>query len=299
MNAEMTNQKKLPKLRGLNNHHWWQTINEFAREKPVGFVAALIFGTMLLLAFIGPLITPYDPLTTDVLNKLQPPSWAHLFGTAHIGRDILSRLIAGARTAMLISVSASFIGASCGYIIGVVSGYLGGKIDLAIQRVMEVLMTFPMLILAIAIAAVLGGSILNLIVALTIPMLPGGNRVARSISLRIKQNTFIEAAQAVGVSQRRIIFNHVLPNTMAMFLITLTGALGGMVLAEASLSFLGLGIAAPAPAWGRELNESMRYFYSAPHVAIFPGIVISLAVFGASMFGDALRDKLDPKLRRL
>ncbi len=272
---------------------------DFARAKPLGAVAAVIFFLMLLIAIIGPFITPYDPLSTAVMERLQSPNPEHWFGTDHLGRDILSRLIAGTQTALLIAVTASFVGTTLGMLIGIFSGYIGGRFDLILQRFMDMIMAFPTLILAVAIVAVLGSSIPNVIIAIAVPMIPRANRIGRSVAMTVREFTFIEAARSVGVKEIRIIFRHVLPNCTAAYLIILTSALGMSILAEASLSFLGLGIAAPHPAWGRELYESMRYFYASPWTAIFPGLMISLAVFGANLFGDALRDIWDPRLKRL
>ena len=277
----------------------WIVIWNFAREKPLGAVAGAIFIITIILAIIGPWITPNDPLTTNIIDRLIPPCSTYWFGTDHIGRDILSRVIAGARTAILVSVTASFVGSTIGGFLGVISGYIGGRLDMVMQRIMDMIMAFPVLILAIVIVAVLGSSITNVIVAISFPMIPFANRIARAIAISVRGFVFIEAAQAVGVSQSRIILRHVLPNAVAAYLIILTGALGMSILAEASLSFLGLGVPAPHPAWGRDLYESMRHYYIAPWVAIFPGLAISLAVFSANLFGDALRDKLDPRLKRL
>lgn len=272
---------------------------DFAREKPLGAMTGFIFLVVILLAIIGPWVTPSDPITTNIMDKLTPPGSTYWFGTDHIGRDIFSRVIAGARTAIMISVISSFVGSTIGGLLGVISGYLGGRVDMVIQRIMDMIMAFPILILAIAIMAVLGSSITNVIIAISFPMIPRANRIARSIAVSVREFVFVEAAQAVGASQSRIIFRHILPNAVAAYIIVLTGALGMAILSEASLSFLGLGVPAPHPAWGRDLYESMRYYYMAWWTAIFPGLAISLAVFSANLFGDALRDKLDPRLKRL
>lgn len=272
---------------------------DFAREKPLGAMTGFIFLVVILLAIIGPWVTPSDPITTNIMDKLTPPGSTYWFGTDHIGRDIFSRVIAGARTAIMISVISSFVGSTIGGLLGVISGYLGGRVDMVIQRIMDMIMAFPILILAIAIMAVLGSSITNVIIDISFPMIPRANRIARSIAVSVREFVFVEAAQAVGASQSRIIFRHILPNAVAAYIIVLTGALGMAILSEASLSFLGLGVPAPHPAWGRDLYESMRYYYMAWWTAIFPGLAISLAVFSANLFGDALRDKLDPRLKRL
>jgi peptide/nickel transport system permease protein len=277
----------------------WRTIRSFARAKPLGMAAAIVFIIMIIVAIVGPWITPYDPLETNVRARLLAPSWEHLAGTDNLGRDVFSRLIDGTRIAILIGVTASFIGSTIGVLVGVISGYLGGKFDLYFQRVMDMIMAFPYLILAIAIMAVLGGSIQNVIFAIAFPMIPTGNRIARSIAISVREAAFIEAARSLGAKQVRIIFRHVLPNAIAAYLIVLTAALGASILSEASLSFLGLGVPPPHPSWGRALNEAMSYFYNAPWLAIFPGVAISLAVFSANLFGDALRDIWDPRLKRV
>jgi peptide/nickel transport system permease protein len=254
---------------------------------------------MMLVALSGPWIMPYDPLGTNVMQRLQGPSLQHLMGTDGVGRDILSRLIAGARTTLLIGVTSSFIGVTIGTIIGVVSGYLSGKADTVIQRFMDMIMAFPSLILAIAIMAVLGSSVMNVILAIAFPMIPRTNRVARSVALATREFSFVEAARAIGASETRIIYRHIIPNVVASYLIVLTMDLGMAILAEASLSFLGLGIPAPQPSWGRDLFDAMSQVAFYPWLGIFPGLAIALTVFGANMFGDALRDRWDPRLRQV
>jgi len=276
-----------------------RVIWQFAKEKPLGTIAGVMLLIIILIAIIGPYITPYDPLSVDVRARLQPPSADYWFGTDQLGRDVFSRVLVGARIAMLVGVIASVTGITIGTLIGIVSGYLGGKVDMGIQRVMDIIMAFPFLILAIAIMVVLGPAIENVILAIAFPMIPVANRVARSVAMGVKGSTFILAAKAVGASQTRVIFRHVLPNVIASYLIILTSALAGCILAEASLSFLGLGVPPPHPAWGRSLNESMAYFYTSPWLGIFPGIAISLVVFSASLFGDAIRDKIDPYLKKV
>ncbi len=277
----------------------WATIRDFCLDKPLGAVAGALFFFMCLLAIVAPWVSPQDPMSTNVLIRLLPPSLAHLFGTDDLGRDILSRVIAGARLTISIGVTASFVGSIVGTLVGIISGYLGGKTDMAVQRIMDMMMAFPSLVLAIAIMAVLGGSVQNVILAIAIPMIPRSNRISRSIAVSIREFVFIEAAKAVGVPPARIIFRHVLPNCVAAYLIVISTSLGVAILIEASLSFLGLGVPPPHPSWGRSLNEAIPFYNESIWPAIFPGIAISLAVFGANLFGDALRDKLDPRLKRL
>jgi len=275
------------------------TVLRFAREKPLGAAGGAIFVFMVLVAILAPWISPYDPLSTEIALRLASPSWDHLLGTDALGRDVLSRLIYGAQISALVGIAATLCGTTIGTLIGIISGYLGGRWDLYIQRIMDMLMSFPSLILAIAIMAGLGSSIVNVIIAIAVPGFPRTNRVIRSVAVSVKQLQYVEAAKAVGARQSRIIFHHVLPNCLASYLIVATSTLGGAILIEASLSFLGLGIPPPHPSWGRSLFESLDSYISAPWLAIFPGLAISLVVFGANMLGDALRDVWDPRLKRL
>jgi len=277
---------------------FYRGITEFVRAKPLGAFSAFLLICMILVAILGPWLTPYDPLTQNLKERLQPPSVNHLAGTDQFGRDILSRLIIGTQTAMLIGITATVIGKTTGVLIGIVSAYAGRKTDMAIQRVMDAFMAFPNLVLIIAFVAVLGNSITNLIIAIGVPMIPRPNRVSRSVALSVKEFQFVEAAKAVGASPTRIIFKHIVPNCVASYLIMLSAGLGGAIMAEASLGFLGLGVPPPHPAWGASLNEAMR-IHGAPWTAIFPGVAISAAVFAANLLGDALRDVWDPRLKKL
>lgn len=277
----------------------WDIVWSFSKAKPLGAAAGVILIIMVIIAIIGPWITPYDPLDSNVRDRLQAPSMKYLMGTDNLGRDIFSRIIAGTRIAIFIGVLSAFIGSTAGVLLGVISGYLGGRFDLYFQRLMDMIMAFPYLILAIAIMAVLGPSIPNVILAISFPMIPVSNRIARSVAISVKEATFIESARSIGAGQMRIIFRHVLPNAVAAYLVVLTATLGAAILAEASLGFLGLGVPPPHPSWGRALNEAMQHFYGSPWMAIFPGLAISLAVFGANFLGDALRDVLDPRLKRI
>ncbi|MDD5082867.1 MAG: ABC transporter permease [Dehalococcoidales bacterium] len=277
----------------------WRTIRDFAKAKPLGFAGAVIFIIMILVAVLAQWISPYDPLSTNVMQRLQPPSSVHALGTDELGRDILARVIYGARISALVGILATFAGSSIGAIIGVSSGFLGGKLDMVVQRLLDILMSFPALVLSIALMSVMGAGIFNVIIAIAIPFIAPTNRVVRSVAVSVKQLQYVEAAQSIGASRFRIIARHILPNCLASYLILVTSQLGGAILVEASLSFLGLGVPPPAPSWGRSLNEAMQYMYRAPWLSIFPGIAISLVVFGINMFGDALRDIWDPRLKRV
>jgi peptide/nickel transport system permease protein len=235
---------------------------------------------------------------TDYGAMLQAPSAAHWLGTDSFGRDVLSRIIYGSRTALFVGFCSSFFGATLGVVIGVTSAYFGGKTDLIVQRFMDLLLSFPLIVLALVVVAVLGTGTINVILAIIVPMIPRSALVARSSALSLRETPFIDAARALGFGHGRIIFRHMLPNVMAPYLIMLTAFLGQAILLEASLSFLGLGVAEPVPAWGLMLSgAAVEFAERAPWMAIFPGIAISLSVFAFNLFGDSLRDALDPKLR--
>jgi peptide/nickel transport system permease protein len=252
----------------------------------------------VLTAIFAGFIAPYDPLINDYGAMLQAPTGAHLFGTDAFGRDVLSRLIYGSRTALWVGFASSFMGASLGAIMGVASAYFGGKIDLVVQRLMDLLLSFPLIILALVVVAVLGTGATNVILAITVPMIPRCALVVRSSALALREMPFVEAARALGFGPMRIILRHMLPNVMAPYLIMLTAFLGQAILLEASLSFLGLGVSEPQAAWGLMLRgAAVDFAERAPWMAIYPGIAISLSVFAFNLLGDSLRDALDPKLR--
>ncbi len=279
---------------------WVNGIVRFARHRPLGAAGAGIIVVMILCAVLAPLIAPYDPLETDFLAQLSPPSTAHWLGTDAFGRDLLSRLVYGARTALLVGFASAFMGASLGALLGVASAYFGGHVDLIMQRVVDIFLSFPIIILALAVVSILGTGVSNVIMAITVPMVPNCARVVRSSALAVRQMPYVDAATAVGCGDTRIICRHMLPNVMAPYLIMLTAFVGQAILLEASLSFLGLGVAEPTPAWGLMLRgAAVEFAESAPWMAIFPGLAISLGVFAFNLFGDSLRDALDPKLRTL
>ncbi|HEY4747391.1 MAG TPA: ABC transporter permease, partial [Steroidobacteraceae bacterium] len=234
----------------------------------------------------------------DFAAMTEPPSAAHWLGTDQFGRDLLSRIIYGARTALIIGFVSAFVGGFAGLVLGVGSAYFGGVIDLVLQRVMDVLMAFPLIIMALAVVAIFGTGVQNVIVAITVPLVPRCARVVRASALSIREVPYIDAARTCGFGHARIILRHMVPNVVAPFLIMLTAFVGQAILAEASLSYLGLGVQEPTPAWGLMLQGGAEeYASTAPWIAIFPGLAIALTVFGFSLFGDALRDAIDPKLR--
>jgi len=272
----------------------------FARRRPLGAAGSAIIVLMILCALCAPLIAPYHPLETDFAAQLTPPTPAHWLGTDAFGRDLLSRLMYGSRTALSVGFISAFFGATLGAIIGVASAYFGGRIDLLVQRAVDVFLALPIIILALAVVSILGSGVENVIMAITVPMIPNSARVVRSSALAVREMPYVEAARAAGCSHRRIIFRHMLPNVLAPYLIVLSAYVGQAILLEASLSFLGLGVAEPTPAWGLMLRgAAVEFAESAPWMAIFPGLAISLGVFAFNLFGDSLRDALDPKLRTL
>jgi peptide/nickel transport system permease protein len=270
----------------------------FVRRYPLGGVGAAVVVLLVLAALLAPVLAPYDPLDTDFLAMLEPPSGSHLLGTDAFGRDVLSRLMYGARTALLVGIGASVLGASLGALLGTISAYFGGNVDLWLQRVMDIFLSFPIIVLALAVVAVLGTGVLNVILAITVPVVPQVARVVRSGALSVRAMPYVEAARSVGAGHWRIIARHMLPNVMAPYLIMLTAFLGQAILLEASLSFLGLGVAEPTPAWGLMLRGAgVQFAERAPWLAIAPGLAISVTVFAFNVLGDALRDALDPRLR--
>ena len=270
----------------------------FCRRQPLGTIGMVIVLIILFAGLTANWIAPYNPTANDFAAMTQPPSWAHWLGTDQFGRDQLSRIIYGARTALIVGFSSAIIGGFAGLVLGVGSAYFGGRIDLVFQRILDVGMAFPLIILALAVVAIFGTGVENVIIAITIPLIPRCARVVRASALAIREVPYVDAARACGFGHVRIILRHMVPNVMAPFLILLTAFVGQAILAEAALSYLGLGVQEPVPAWGLMLQGGAEeYAATAPWIAVFPGLAITLTVFGFSLFGDALRDALDPKLR--
>jgi peptide/nickel transport system permease protein len=276
---------------------------DFCRQQPLGAASFVMIFVMMFAGIFSEWVAPNNPLDIDFAAILQPPSWEHWFGTDAYGRDIFSRIIYGARTALVIGFTSSFVGSTLGAVLGVASAYFGGRIDDWIQRVMDVLLAFPIIVLALVVVAALKAAIvfgidINLIVAIAIPILPRVERVVRAAALSVRVMPYVDAARAAGYSHRRIIFRHMAPNVVAPYLIMFTAFIAQAILAEASLSFLGLGVTEPTPAWGLMLSgNAADFFREAPWMIIFPGLAISLAVFAFNLFGDALRDWLDPRFK--
>jgi len=276
----------------------WTTLARFCRKKPLGATGGAIMLVIVLTAVFADQLQTYDPIATDATRSLAPPGREHWLGSDHLGRDIYSRIVHGARVSLVVGVASTLLGSVLGGVIGLLSGYVGGKTDLITQRVMDILQGLPLLVLALVMSAALGPSIQNVILAISIPIIPRAARVIRASVLTIREMQYVEAARALGLRHARIAFRHILPNTIGPFIVLGTAQLGSAVLVEAALSFLGLGVPEPYPSWGRMLSVSAaEYAQKAPWLVLFPGIAISLAVFGSNLLGDALRDTLDPRLR--
>jgi peptide/nickel transport system permease protein len=274
------------------------TVVRFWRKKPLGAAGGALMLVMVITAIFAEPLATHDPIATDASATLAQPGAHHWLGTDHLGRDIYSRIVHGTRISLIVGLLSTILGSVFGGLIGLVSAYFGGKTDLITQRVLDILQGLPLLVLALVMSAALGPSVENVVIAISIPILPRAARVIRASVLSIREMQYIEAARALGLRHLRIAFRHVLPNTIGPFIVLSTAQLGSAILVEATLSFLGLGVPEPYPSWGRMLSVSAaEYAQKAPHLVLFPGIAISLAVFGSNLLGDALRDTLDPRLR--
>jgi peptide/nickel transport system permease protein len=283
---------------GANVDGRWGKLRFLARRYPLGAVGAVIMALCVFAAVFAPYITVYDPLSTNAALSLARPSAQHWLGCDFMGRDVYSRIVYGARISLAVGVGSMGLGITCGVLIGLTSGYLGGWVDLAAQRLIDILQSLPLLVMALLMTASLGPSLRNTIIAISIALIPSSARVVRANTLSLREQPFVESAKAIGMSEFRIAFRHVLPNTLAPLIVLATAQLGATILIEATLSFLGLGVPEPHPSWGRMLSESAaEYVRTAPWLVIFPGVAISLVVFGTNLFGDALRDILDPRQR--
>lgn len=276
----------------------WTALARFTRKKPLGAAGGALMLLMVLTALFAEALATHDPIATDAAHTLARPGPEHWLGSDHLGRDIYSRIVHGARVSLLVGVLSTLLGSVLGGLIGLLSAYFGGKTDLIAQRILDILQGLPLLVLALVMSAALGPALHNVVIAISIPIIPRAARVIRSSVLAIREMQYIEAARGLGVGHLRIAFRHILPNTIGPFIVLTTAQLGSAILVEATLSFLGLGVPEPYPSWGRMLSVSAaEYAQKAPHLVLFPGIAISLAVFASNLLGDALRDTLDPRLR--
>jgi len=295
--AEIDHQAELSRA-GANVSGHWSRLVFYMRQHPLGAIGAVIVVIFVLSAVFADVLAPHDPLHTSAPDSLKAPDATFLMGADMMGRDMLSRIIHGARISLTVGVASILLGGVIGIVIGLMSGYLLGWFDLLMQRLIDIMQALPLLVLALVMAASLGPSLENTVIAISIPLVPNVARVVRSSTLSLREMPFVEAARAAGMSELRVAMRHVLPNTLAPLIVLFTAQLGAAILVEASLSFLGLGVPEPHPSWGRMLSESAaEYVRVAPWLVIFPGLAISLAVFGTNLFGDAVRDILDPRQR--
>jgi peptide/nickel transport system permease protein len=260
-----------------------------------GLVIVLI---TVLAAVAGPYLTPYDSTAQELARRLEAPSLAHPLGLDELGRDILARLLEGARISLMVGLAVVSVSSTVGMLFGSIAGYFGGRVDDLISRVIDVLMAFPGILLAIALVAVLGPSLTNVVLALSVIGWVGYARLVRGQALRARELEFVQAARACGAGSARIVVRHILPTALPAVVVQATLGMAGAIIAEASLSFLGLGVQPPTPSWGTMLDAGRAHLFDAPHLTVFPGLAIALLVLGFNFLGDGLRDRVDPKLVR-
>jgi len=275
-----------------------ELLSRLLREKPLGTVGLVLVIILFASGILADVISPYGMNEFTLSDRLAAPSAKHWLGADNVGRDMLSRIIYGARISMIIGVSATALSTVVGTALGLTSGFIGGKTDLFLQRFVDAWLCFPGLVIYLTIMSIIGAGMLQVILVLGISGGIGGSRGARALAFWIKESVYVEAARALGASTGRVVFRHLLPNVMPMVIVSFSMGIGGVILAEASLSFLGFGIPPPQPSWGGMLSgQARRFMYEAPWMALWPGVALTLAVYGVNMFGDALRDLIDPRLR--
>ena len=260
-------------------------------------LAFVMLAILVLTALIGPLLVGYDPLAVDLDSSRQPPGRTHLLGTDNIGRDILSRMVHGARISLGVGIAASLFSLCIGTVFGLVAGYFGGRTDLVLSQVFDIFLAFPSLILAIGISAIMSPGLFSAMLAITLVSWAGFARLVRGMTLSLKEQTYVEASRAIGATTGRVLFRHILPNALPLLLVAGSLRVGGFILLEAALSFLGLGVQPPTPTWGSMISLNRMYINSAPWMVIFPGLAISITVVSFNILGDFLRDKLDPRMQ--
>ncbi len=275
-----------------NNNH----VTDLAGNLPA-LIAVVVLAVLVLTALIGPLLVRYDPLAVDLDNSRQPPGRTHLLGTDNIGRDILSRMVHGARISLGVGIAASLFSLCIGTVFGLVAGYFGGRTDLVLSQVFDIFLAFPSLILAIGISAIMSPGLFSAMLAITLVSWAGFARLVRGMTLSLKEQTYVEASRAIGATTGRVLFRHILPNALPLLLVAGSLRVGGFILLEAALSFLGLGVQPPTPTWGSMISLNRMYINSAPWMVIFPGLAISITVVSFNILGDFLRDKLDPRFQ--
>ena len=268
------------------------------REKPVGAAAALLFLVFVLSGLFAAQLAPYGFNEINMLERLKAPSWKHPFGTDNLGRDMLSRCLYGAQLSVIIGLSAAALATLISVLIGLLSGYLGGKVDMIVQRIVDAYMSFPELVILIAVVSVVGPGMFQIIGVLSLVLGIGGSRIIRSAVVSARENMYVHAAQSIGASTGRVLWRHLLPNIMPPIIVLFTTRVGAVILIESGLSFLGLGVPPPAPTWGGLLSGSGRtYMFQGPWLALAPGLCLTAVVYATNVFGDALRDLLDPRMR--
>jgi peptide/nickel transport system permease protein len=260
-------------------------------------IAVIMLVLLVLTAIVGPFLVSYDPLAMDLDNLKQPPSAEHLLGTDSIGRDILSRLVAGARISLSVGIIASALSLCIGIFFGLIAGYFGNRVDAFFSQIFDIFLAFPSLLLAIGISAVMPPGLTSVMLAITLVGWAGFARLVRGITLSLKEQTYVEASQSLGASAARILYKHILPNALPLVIVAGSLRVGGFILLEAALSFLGLGVQPPTPTWGSMISLNRAYINSAPWMVIFPGLAISITVISFNLLGDFLRDKLDPRMQ--
>jgi len=276
----------------------WQTVGRFGRRKPLGAFGAAIALLLIFVAVFAPFIATHDPSETNAALVYAPPGSQLLLGGDQLGRDVFSRLVYGARVSLYAGLLSAFIGATIGMVVGIASVHFGGKTDLIVQRIIDTMMAFPPLILAIAIMAALGASLDNVVIALSVAYIPSAARVLRSQALAVKEMDYVLAARAIGAGHARVIFRYMMPNCLALYIVLVSVFLGTAIVAEATLSFLGIGVPPDVASWGGMLNGAAQtYVHLAPWLGVFPGLAIAVVVLAWNLLGDALRDVLDPRLR--
>ena len=268
------------------------------RQKPLGAAAAVVFLVFLFCGVFADVLAPYGYNQIGPINRLKPPSWMFPFGTDNLGRDVLSRCLYGAQLSVIIGFCGAGLATVISAVVGIVSGYLGGKVDLVTQRFVDAWMSFPDLIILIVVVSVLGPGMIQIIVVLGLLLGIGGSRIIRGTVVSVRENMYVHAAQSMGAGTFRILWQHILPNVMPPLIVLFTNRVGAVILAESGLSFLGFGVPPPAPTWGGMLSGSGRaYMYQGPWLALAPGLCLTIVVYSIAMFGDALRDLLDPRMR--
>jgi len=275
----------------------WKRFSRVFLQRKLVLFGLIILILLVLVAAFAPLLTSYSAISGNIAESMQQPSWKHLLGTDLQGRDTMTRLLYGSRTALAVGFGSVILAGVIGISLGLIAGFMGGLTSAIIMRIMDALMGFPMILLALVVSVVLGGGVLNVIIALSVATLPGYARVMHGLTLTVRENDYILAGKSLGSSNIRTMFWHILPNTFPSMIVLLTLQLGSLILAEAGLSFLGVGITPPTPAWGAMVADGRRYLLEYPWLSLAPGFAIMLVVFAFNLVGDGLRDALDPRLR--